>query len=175
MDNTDLEAEQYLQNLIMTKNVRIEGSRLLLLGRPGVMINAEFLVYFSKYLGDYNEDLVVKLGENLGDTISKDYKARFNDINKTIKFLSTITPLVGIGKTEINIEKDQIIIMISPSVLAETYVKLFGLAKTPQCHFARGILNRMLENILNEKLKVEEVECVSKGDNQCKFLMTEVK
>ena len=175
MDNSDLEAEQYLQNLIMTKNVRVEDGRLLLLGRPGVMLNAEFIVSFSKYLGDYNSDSVVKLGENLGDSITKDYKNRFIDPNKTLKFLSSITPLVGVGRINFNIENEQVITTISPSVLGETYVKLFGLAKTPQCHFVEGVINRLLEGILNKKFKTNEIECVSKGDNNCKFLTTEVK
>ncbi|MCW1293922.1 MAG: hypothetical protein OH316_00455 [Candidatus Parvarchaeota archaeon] len=173
MDNSDLEAEQYLQNLILSKNVKVEDNRLLLLGRPGIMMNAEFIVSFSKYLADYNKDLVIKLGKQLGTSIAKDYKARFNDPNKMMSFLSSITPLVGIGKIKIDVEKAQIITSISPSVLAETYVKLFGLSKEPACYFTFGLINELLETIFEKKFNTSEIECVAAGNNMCKFLTTE--
>ena len=44
MDNKDAETQEFLQSMLLTKNIKIENGRLLLLGRPGLLSNVNFIL-----------------------------------------------------------------------------------------------------------------------------------
>ncbi len=167
--NEDEEAEKLLEGMIFTKNIKIENGKLLLLGRPGVIFNADIIASLFKPLLDLDPNILFKSGYEAIGTVSDDYKARFNDQQSELDFIRKISKVMGVGKIDISIQKDKVIVNIYPSTFAESYAKLYGNSNRPVCYFASGVLSRLLSVILNKDLHFEEVSCEAKGDSKCVF------
>ena len=43
----------------------------------------------------------------------------------------------------------------------------------PTCHMLRGVVNKIYEGYTHKRMHCEEVECASKGDEQCVFKVRE--
>ena len=61
------------------------------------------------------------------------------------------------------------------SVLADTYVRLFGKADSPICHFLAGYSAGWLSEALNTKLATIELRCKAMGHRNCRFLVGDPK
>ncbi|MDP8012959.1 MAG: V4R domain-containing protein [Nanoarchaeota archaeon] len=167
---SDIETEKFFQDLIFTKNIDVVDKKLLLLGRPGAILNLDVLVSLFKPLLDVNPKILEDAGSLALKGIMMDYKKRFSDPQQILDFIKKTSPLYGAGGLDFSIQKDKIIVSIQPSVFAEEYVKLFGASDKPVCYFSRGILSQLFGSIFNRNLVFDEVNCVAKGDGACVFV-----
>ena len=72
--SSDITPNNFLNEMLLTKNVRFENNRLLLMNRPGVLINMSILVSLIGKLIKYDENEAYNAGSiSIGGIIS-DYK-----------------------------------------------------------------------------------------------------
>lgn len=166
----DEEAEKFLQSMIFTKNLRVENKRFLLLGRPGILFDTDIFVSLFKPLIDYNPKILQDAGFMALEGVMSDYSKRFDNVNDILNFIKKASPFYGAGGMDFNLQKDKVIVTLNPSVLAESYVRLFGKSDKPVCYFTIGLLNRLFKSILKKDVSFEEVSCVAKGDTTCTFI-----
>ena len=169
--SSDTAPNNFLNEMLLTRNIRFENNRLLLMNRPGVLINMSIFVSLIGKLMKYNENEAYNAGSiSIGNIIS-DYKNRFNNvINKTIDLISDVVATSGLGKLVFNFDKDKILTTINPSPMAEAYIDIFGKAEKPVCFFLAGGLNAIFTSLLNKKYSTKEIYCKAKGDTECKFV-----
>ncbi len=170
MDNKDAETQEFLQSMLLTKNIKIENGRLLLLGRPGLLLNANVLISAFKEIIEKDPTKLFELGYKAFGVISEDYSARFSTLDKTLNFIEKVATAAGIGRIKLTLESNRVIADINPSVFAEAYINLFNTTDKPICYFSSGVLSRMVSSAIKEEIKFTEVNCVAKGDQSCKFL-----
>ncbi|MCL4372719.1 4-vinyl reductase [Candidatus Parvarchaeota archaeon] len=169
--SSDITPNNFLNEMLLTKNVRFENNRLLLMNRPGVLINMSILVSLIGKLIKYDENEAYNAGSiSIGGIIS-DYKNRFNnDINKTLELISNVVATSGLGKFVFSFDKDKIITTINPSPMAEAYLEIFGKSEKPVCFFSAGSLSAMFTSLMDKKYSTKEIYCKAKGDAECKFI-----
>ncbi len=169
--SSDITPNNFLNEMLLTKNIRFENNRLLLMNRPGVLINMSIFASLIGKLIKYDENEVYNAGSISISGIIIDYKNRFNnDINKTIDLVSNVVATSGLGRPVFNFDKDKIVTTINPSPLAEAYLEIFGKSEKPVCFFLAGGINAMLTGLFNKKYSTKEIYCKAKGDIECKFV-----
>lgn len=169
--SSDAAPNNFLNEMLLTKNIRFENNRLLLMNRPGVLINMSILASLIGKIIKYDENEAYNAGSiSIGGIIS-DYKNRFNnDINKTLELISNVVAASGLGNFVFNFDKDRVITTINPAPMAEAYVGIFGKSDKAVCFFIAGGLNAIFTNLLNKKYSTKEIYCKAKGDVECKFV-----
>lgn len=169
--SSDIGAGNFLNEMLLTKNIKFENNRLLLMNRPGVLINMSIFASLVGKLMKYDEKELYNAGSISITGIVVDYKNRFNnDINKTLDLISNVVASSGLGKFVFNFDKDKIVTTINPSPLAEAYINLFGKSEKPICFFSAGGLNSIFTGLLDKKYSTKEIYCKAKGDQECKFI-----
>ena len=169
--SNDISPNNFLNEMLLTKNIKFENSRLLLMNRPGVLINMSIFASLIGKLIKYDENEAYNAGSISISSIVSDYNNRFdNNINKTLDLVSNIVATSGLGRMIFNFDKDKVVTTINPSPLAEAYVNIFGKSEKPVCFFLAGGLNSMFTGLLTKKYSTKEIYCKAKGDTECKFI-----
>ncbi|MGC8533698.1 MAG: V4R domain-containing protein [Candidatus Parvarchaeum sp.] len=170
--SNEVSPNNFLNEMLLTKNIKFENNRLLLMNRPGVLINMSIFVSLIGKLIKYDETEVYNAGSISIAGLVEDYKNRFNNnINKIIDLISNVVATSGLGKMIFNFDKDKILISTNPSPFAETYAEIFGKTEKPICFFLAGGLNALFTGLLDKKYSTKEIYCKAKGDTECKFLL----
>ncbi|MCL4362569.1 4-vinyl reductase [Candidatus Parvarchaeota archaeon] len=172
--SSDAEENDFIHKMLLTNNIKVENGRLLLLGRPGILINANIFVGIIGKLLEYDSSALYDMGRVSVKEAALDYKKRFKDPSEIIALLKNIISSSGIGSLSVEFSKDKVIFDLYPSVIAESYLKLFGLSNKPVCFLSAGLFNEVLSIILDKGFVTTEVECIAKGNQKCKFV-AEVK
>ena len=169
--SSDITPNNFLNEMLLTKNIRFENNRLLLMNRPGVLINMSIFASLVGKLAKYDETEAYNAGSISISGIVSDYKNRFdNDTNKILDLVSNVVASSGLGKLVFDFDKDKIVTTINPSPLAEAYLQIFGKTEKPVCFFSAGSLNSIFAGLLDKKYSTKEIYCKAKGDLECKFV-----
>ncbi|RLE65978.1 MAG: hypothetical protein DRJ38_02895 [Thermoprotei archaeon] len=103
-----------------------------------------------------------RAGYNLADRIAKFFKSS----ERALEYMMLYHESLGHGRFEILKYIDEVECIIRADELCECMgVK----AKEPNSHLFRGILTGILSRLWKNKVLVEEVKCVAKGDDHCEF------
>ncbi|MEM0143295.1 MAG: 4-vinyl reductase [Candidatus Parvarchaeum sp.] len=172
---SDLNPKDFLNEMLLTGNIKFEKDHLILMGRSGVLLNASILVSLMGNLMKYDRDALEKAGMDSISSIVVDYKKRFTDNMKTFKLILDVLKTSGLGSFELNFQKQNIIIKSSNSTIPQTYLQLFGKSDFPVCLFVSGAFKKTMSILFNKDYTVEEVSCIAKGNNDCTFLVEESK
>jgi hypothetical protein len=171
LSNTD--PSNFLNEMLLTGNIRFYDNRLLLMGRPGVLINMGILSSIIAKLINYNPEDAYNAGSMSTSHLFEDYNKRFNgEPTKVLQITSNIVTSSGLGKFNFDFDKDIIISSLNPAPLAEAYIEQLGKSEKPVCFFIAGALNALLEKVFNKTYSTKEVSCKAKGDIECKFVST---
>lgn len=169
--SNDIAPNNFLNEMLLTKNIKFDNNRLLLMNRPGVLINMGIFASILGNLIKYNENEAYNAGSVSVNSIVNDYKNRFNNnINKTLELLSNVVAASDLGKLVFNFDKDKVVTSINPSPLAEAYMDIFGKSEKPVCFFLAGGLSSIFSGLLNKKYSTKEIYCKARGDIECKFI-----
>lgn len=167
----EVSPNNFLNEMLLTKNIKFENNRLLLMNRSGVLINMSIFVSLIGKLIKYDENEAYNAGSISIAGIVGDYKNRFdNNINKTLDLVSNVVATSGLGKLVFNFNKDKVLTTLNPSPLAEAYLNIFGKSEKPVCFFLAGGLNSLFTGLLDKKYSTKEIYCKAKGDAECKFI-----
>ena len=173
--SSDAEENDFIHKMLLTNNIKVENGRLLLLGRPGLLLNANIFASVLGKLMEYSSNDIYELGGFSVNDIALDYKKRFKDQSSITDLLKNVVSCTGIGSLSVGFFKDQILIELFPSVLAESHIKLFGLSDKPVCFLSAGAFNSILSTVFDKPYSTREVECVAQGKQKCKFICEEQK
>ena len=169
--SNEIAPNNFLSEMLLTKNIKFENNRLLLMNRPGVLMNMSIFAALIGKLIQYDENEAYNAGLISITGIIGDYKNRFdNNINKTLDLVSNVVATSGLGRLVFNFDKDKIVTSINPSPLAEAHIAIFGKTEKPVCFFLAGSLNALFTGLLNKKYSTKEIYCKAKGDTECKFI-----
>ena len=172
--SSDSNPKDFLNKMLLTGNITFDGKHLLLMGRPGLLLNADILVSLYGYLLKYDKNVLFNAGVKSINDIIIDYKNRFSDINKIFSLLSEIVETSGLGEFDFVFEKSNSILRANNSIIPIRDLTLFGKSDKPVCFFLAGMFYQSLKIVFNKDYKVEEVTCIAKGDNICTFLAKEI-
>jgi hypothetical protein len=171
MSNDD-SSQDFLNEMFLTKNVKFQDNRLLLMGRPGILLNMGIFSSVAGLLLKYGKKKdLYDAGYSSVTPLVQAYKKIFNEDNKkTFDFLSNIILSSGFGKWNFIFGKDSVITSTPVSPFAESYLNTFGAAKEPVCFFLAGVLSSFFDNLFGKKHTTEEIYCKAAGSSECKFI-----
>ena len=115
--SNDSSPKDFLNKMLLTGNITFDGKHLLLMGRPGLLLNADILVSLYGYLLKYDKDALFNAGVKSINDIIIDYKNRFSDINKIFSLLSEIVETSGLGEFDFVFEKLNSILRANNSII----------------------------------------------------------
>lgn len=121
-----------------------------------------------------NEDviraIIFRYGFRSGDACvtSMGLKAKNSKLFKSL--LPDIWEEVGLGRLHLDdISDDTIELRLSESIEGT----VLGDTQRTSCDFTRGYLAGVISNLLGKMYHCKEEECISQGDSQCAFILTE--
>jgi predicted hydrocarbon binding protein len=147
---------------------------------PIILARAEILsnIYqeLEKIVGESASGVLKRMGKSYGekfyDLISKDQANLLNDRNELYRYVCAETQAIGWGRISVEDEGKTITIFSRDGLVSGRNY----LAKGQISHSADPYFLGYFEGFLNRLDKTtyigEEVECVAKGDKQCKMIFT---
>ena len=157
---------------MVARQIRFNEGSLVLLGQPVVMTPNSTLVRLQEYLTEYGlENLIYYSAKETGiewfKRMAHLYGIRTSDIPKW--GVDTIS-LAGFGKPSViklDFKEKHSIIKLDNSIMSES------LGRTNTCvdHLFRGFIAGTIEVMFDEASDAIEVNCKSKGDAYCQFVL----
>ncbi|ODS35007.1 MAG: hypothetical protein A7316_04585 [Candidatus Altiarchaeales archaeon WOR_SM1_86-2] len=120
----------------------------------------------SLFVEDF-EKILFKAGKNSGRACIRYFKNSGIDGEEAIKGASAMLSACDIINPKWEIKKDHITVVINNS-WENSEVK--EKAEKPSCYHTQGIISGIIKGALMRPGEIEEVECKSMGDKECKFI-----
>ena len=168
-DNPILEEMVYDQS---SGSLQFKGVRYLLI-RP------ETIIGFQKAMAEHcGKDAEAKLFEGgfIGGSLSaRKYKDihNFSDI-EIIEFMVSMGGQIGWGHFSLD-RYDPTAGYLCVTVIDSPFAQAYGRSSRGVCHLLRGVLAGMASVLFAGDCTANEVECMAKGDERCRFEITGVK
>ena len=123
----------------------------------------------EKEMGEKVSNILYQSGFQGGTLSSKRYREVFGfSDEEIIRFMVEMGPQIGWGRFELERfdgNKKVLIVRVYHSPFAEGY----GRSSKPVCHMIRGVLAGMASFVFRKEIKSEEVSCIARGDEYCRF------
>ncbi len=152
-------------------------SKIMRLGRRYVMISIDYFPYdimkdLEELFGPVGDSILYRGGEKVGKRLVKDYtKIAPIDNLDIFDVMSAIGWYFGWGVGCIKEDNGKYVVRVYDSFEAESYIRNQGISNKPVCHFLRGVLVGVIEEITKDICKGTELKCKAKGDDYCEFLI----
>lgn len=148
---------------------KVDESRLWILSSKFM---GEMISNFTRTIGKVVGGILYRTSFKVAFEFFNKLKERFNE--KELNLLNIITKLwmmVGIGKVNVVVENDV------PAIIVHNSVEGEGLGKTgvPSCNIIRGMAAAAFSVAYEKECSAKEVMCICKGDEYCKFVLTEAE
>jgi len=153
-----------------------DGGKLTLQAARYMLIRPELLVELQKaietHLPHEANEILSAAAQNDGVTLASRLKEIFSYSEEQI--LSSMAFMLaesGWGLTSpemVNVERMEIVLKVTSSPFAEEY----GPSVNPVCHFLLGLFQGAAMVMFEREIDGQEVQCVARGDDVCRFVVT---
>jgi predicted hydrocarbon binding protein len=163
-------------------NIHIEGEsgELHFGDLPIILARAEIMsnIYqeLEKLVGESASAVMKRLGKSYGekfyDLISRDQAGLLNDRNELYRYVCAETQAIGWGKIAVEEEGKIITIFSRDGLVSGRNYHAKGKVPHSADPYFLGYFEGFLSKLDRAEYLGEEVECVAKGDKQCKMVFT---
>jgi predicted hydrocarbon binding protein len=181
--------DEGFSKMVAMGTIKFNKGRIAIKGRTVVLVPAEVLILsYKKLCEEISPEFASKHFHELGkfqtETGSAKYYAEKKQLGRTLSGREAkgdpafemgrrVLRFAGYGDIEwVELFKDgeHGIVKIKNSPFAEEYVKMFGRANEPVCHYLRGLIGGIFTARYGKDYIVEEVSCKSTGKtDECTF------
>jgi predicted hydrocarbon binding protein len=150
------------------------GDLPIILARAEIMSN----IYqeLEKLVGESASAVLKRMGKSYGekfyDLICRDHASLLNDRNEMYRYLCAETQTIGWGKISLEEEGKKITIFSREGLASGRSILAKGKISHPADPYFLGYFEGFLNRLDKTLYLGEEVECVAKGDRQCKMVFT---
>lgn len=153
---------------------------LFYFGAPTMLLNIRSIVSLQRDLEEKEvaEETLRDMGRRQTRRAMKRYEDRYNfdemARNEIMSFVDDLTDVLALGEFEMhNLDpKDEGFhaVVNNSNPIARIYRKEYGEAEESKDYFLQGLFEAGLSSVREEDFKVEEKECMAKGDERCLFV-----
>jgi len=155
-----------ITKLSLSKQLRFEEGRILLFGKPTIILPAECFLSLTEDVGNY--EALYEKGKILGKELY--FAPHLNlveDEKKALILLIQLFNVLGFGKLrigEIKFDEKRAIFTLENSI--------FGISKSiGGCYYISGIIAGFMSEVFGEDTECIERECIKRGSPRCEFVV----
>ena len=178
LGDVETKIKEVLSKITSKENPCGEGT-IKLLDRRYVLLSTDYFTYdlikdLEELFNAAGDAVLYKGGEKIGRDLYKHYGPIAKE--KKIDILDLIAAVGwyfgwATGETVERGERNGIYRMILyNSFEAESFVEREGKSNKPVCHFLKGVLKGLVEELTGSKYTATEAKCRAKGDEYCEFI-----
>ncbi len=159
----------FIQKMLSTNTIQYKNYHLDLFGKTGVMLNMRLFVQLMKHFIDKEPVLLENTMYESIKFLVEEYEQRQGNLEGFVSMSENIIAATGLGFIQLDIGKTDAIARCEINPFAEEYVKFYGVNASPICYLTKGAIRLLFDEVFKTKGKIEEIECIGQGKQQCIF------
>ena len=169
-------AKETLKKLGKNGRCCSENLQIELYGNRYVLLSTRYFPYelkkdMEELFGGVGDFVLYRGGKRIGKRLVREYANSVNDDISMYDVLAAVGWYFGWAIGDSFKKGDNYRTILYDSFEADSYIENEGKGDKPVCHFMRGVLTGIVEEIEKSKYEGKEVKCKAQGYEYCEFLI----